>query len=391
MIADYRFLCPKFNFIIKPFKYLKVSYLKPTVMKKWIYCLLAINLFFSCSSNDNPTEPNPTDNQLYFPPLNSDTWETKSINDLGWNTNAEQTLYNFLEINATDAFMILKNGRIVVEKYFGAFDESKVHSWNSAAKTLTAFTVGIAQEEGLLSVDNPSSHYMGTSWSSLTPEQELKITVRNHLTMTTGLDYTVPVNFCNDKVCLIYKNEPNTYWYYHQAAYTLLDNIISAAVQQEYKDYFTAKIRNKIGMTGSWVKTGYLNLYFSNARSMARFGLLNLNKGVWDKTTILADTDYFNAMTNTSQDLNKSYGYLYWLNGKSNYKIPGSETLFSGKLIPNAPNDLIAGLGAFDQKLYIIPSKGLVIVRMGDSGNEDELGPTEFDNNLWEKINALIN
>ncbi|MGZ0017830.1 serine hydrolase domain-containing protein [Yeosuana sp. AK3] len=351
-----------------------------------VLLFVAILSFFNCSK-DEPSEAK----TLYFPPVNSIVWETLSIANVGWNASAEQPLYDFLEANATDAFIILKDGKIVIEKYFGSFGQSTIHSWNSAAKTLTAFTVGIAQEEGFLSIDNPSSDYMGTGWSSLTLEQESKITVRNHLTMTTGLDYTVPQNFCTDPECFQYKNEPDTYWYYHQGAYTVLDNVVTGAVQQDFKTYFNAKIRDKIGMTGSWVKTGDLNLYFSNARSMARFGLLTLNQGVWDNTTILADKDYFVEMTTTSQDLNKSYGYLYWLNGKSNFKVPGSETLFTGKLIPNAPNDLIAGLGAFDQKLYIIPTQGLVMVRMGDSGQEDELGPTEFDNNLWEKINALIN
>lgn len=355
--------------------------MKPLVL---LY-LVVFSLFFNCSKDE------PVDTKtLYFPPLNSNAWETISVTELGWNANEIQPLYDFLETSTTDAFIILKDGKIVVEKYFGTFGQSSLHSWNSAAKTLTAFTVGIAQEEGFLDIDNPSSNYMGTGWSSLTLEQESQITVRHHLTMTTGLDYTVPQSACTDPGCFLYKNEPNTFWYYHQGAYTILDNVVTGAVNKDFKDYFNEKIRNKIGMTGSWVKTGYLNLYFSNARSMARFGLLNLNEGVWDNTTILADKNYFNAMTTTSQDLNKSYGYLYWLNGKSNYKIPGSETLFQGKLIPNAPNDLIAGLGAFDQKLYIIPSKGLVIVRMGDSGDEDELGPTTFDNDLWEKINALI-
>lgn len=354
---------------------------------KHINLLLFISLFLFNCSKDEPVEPN----SLYFPPINSNTWEAISVSELGWNADAEQPLYNFLEANDTDAFIILKDGKIVVEKYFGTFGQSSIHSWNSAAKTLTAFTVGIAQEEGFLSIDNPSSDYMGTGWSSLTLEQESRITVGNHLTMTTGLDYTVAQNFCTEPECFLYKNEPDTYWYYHQGAYTVLDNIITGAVGQDFKDYFNAKIRNKIGMTGSWVKTGsYLNLYFSNARTMARFGLLNLNEGIWDGTTVLTDKYYFTEMTTTSQDLNKAYGYLYWLNGKSNYKIPGSETLFSGKLIPNAPDDLIAGLGAFDQKLYIIPSKKMVIVRMGDSGEEDELGPTEFDNNLWAKINELI-
>lgn len=360
--------------------------MKIQIASFFVLCLL---LVVSCSK-DKPEDPHPETTDLYFPPLLSPEWVTISVSELGWNENSLQPLYDFLEAGKTDAFIILKDGRIVVEKYFGDFDVNKNHTWNSAAKTLTSFMVGIAQKEGLLSIESPSSDYMGVGWSSLTPEQEAKITVKHHLTMTTGLDYTVPENFCTDKECFLYKNEPGTYWYYHQGAYTVLDDVISGAVNKEFKNYFNEKIRDKIGMQGSWIQTEYLNLYFSPARSMARFGLLNLNKGVWDKTTILNDPTYFTAATSTSQDLNKSYGYLYWLNGKSNYRVPGSEELFQGKLIPNAPDDLYSGLGAFDQKLYIVPSKGLVIVRMGDSANADELGPTTFDNGLWQKINALI-
>tara|TARA_R110000868_G_scaffold98706_2_gene271759 strand:- start:45683 stop:46762 length:1080 start_codon:yes stop_codon:yes gene_type:complete len=359
-------------------------------MKLHLLYLLVLISYISCSTDNEPS-PQPIAESLYFPPINSVIWETTPIQELGWKTENEQVLYDFLEANNTDAFIILSNGKIVIEKYFGDFTSSTIHSWNSAAKTLTAYTAGIAQEEGYLSINNPSSNYMGVGWSALTPDQEQQITVRNHLTMTTGLDYTVPENFCTDKECFVYKNEPGTYWYYHQGAYTVLDNIIAGAVNQEFKDYFNAKVRDKIGMKGSWIKTGYLNLYFSNARSMARFGLLNLNKGTWDQTPILSNAAYFNTMTTTSQDLNKSYGYLWWLNGKSNYKVPGSEELYSGKLIPSGPDDLIAGLGAFDQKLYVIPSKKMVIIRMGDSAEKGELGPTDFDNELWIRINALIN
>ncbi len=96
-------------------------------------------------------------------------------------------------------------------------------------------------------------------------------------------------------------------------------------------------------------------------------------------------------MTSTSQNLNKAYGYFWWLNGKSNYRLPGSEIEYSGTLIPNAPSDLIAGLGKNDQKLYIVPSKNLVIVRMGDNANNSVFGPSSFDNQLWEKLNTLFN
>ncbi len=220
-------------------------------MKPHITLYLAACLFVVVScSKDNPGDPspNPSPEALYFPPLNSTTWETVSIEELGWNAAAEQPLYTFLEAGKTDAFLVLKNGRIVLEKYFGNFDATKNHSWNSAAKTLTSFTAGIAQQEGLLSIDKPSSDYMGAGWSSLTTEQEQQITVRHHLTMTTGLDYTVSDNFCTDTECLLFKNEPGTYWYYHNAAYTLLDNIITGAVGQDFTAYFNAKVRDKIGM-----------------------------------------------------------------------------------------------------------------------------------------------
>ena len=96
-------------------------------------------------------------------------------------------------------------------------------------------------------------------------------------------------------------------------------------------------------------------------------------------------------MVSTSQNLNKAYGYLWWLNGKESFRIPLSTEEFPGVLIPNAPNDLIAGLGLNDQKLYVVPSQNLVIIRMGDDAGDAQAGPSSFDNLLWEKINAVIN
>lgn len=123
---------------------------------------------------------------------------------------------------------------------------------------------------------------------------------------------------------------------------------------------------------------------------MARFGLLNLNNGNWENESILGDMNYLEAMKNSSQDLNKSYGHLWWLNGKENYRAPGSQEVFTGSLIPNAPADTYAGLGKNDQKLYIVPSKGLVVVRMGEAAGDELLGPSSFDKELWEQINSLV-
>ena len=345
----------------------------------------------SCTSDDSNDSNNPpTNDDIYFPPINSDTWETESISELNWNEDALQPLLDFLENSNTKSFMILYNGRIVNESYFNGTSMSSNNPWFSAGKTLTAFMVGVAQEDGVLSINDSSSNYLGAGWSSLTTEQENEITIENHITMTTGLDYNVDFT-CTDTNCLTYLNPPSTYWYYHNAPYTLTQSIISGALNTDFESYFDAELKNRIGMQGAWVQVGYNKFFFSNARSMARFGLLCLNEGTWDDDEILSDNAFFQQMTNTSQNMNLAYGYLWWLNGKSSYRLPSSEDTFTGKLIPNAPDDLIAGLGALDQKLYVVPSKKLVIIRMGNDGGSGGLGPSGYDNLLWEKISDVIN
>lgn len=366
------------------------------------FSLIALlSVFVSCSSDSEPstetgksgTPPavTPVPTETYFPPISrTNEWETLSMETLGWNEDEVSNLYFFLENNNTDAFIIIKDGRIVIEKYFGDFKSDDNHAWNSAGKNLTAMLTGIAQEEGFLNILEPTSTYLGEGWTNMPLNQEQNITIKNQLTMTTGLDYTVEDIFCTDPECLNFLNDPNTFWYYHNGPYTLLDDVIANATERDFNAYFSEKIKEPIGMQGLFLKIGYNNIFFSTARSMARFGILNLNQGNWDGTSILSDQEYFNAMTNSSQNHNLAYGYLYWLNGKSSFRQPSSEDEFPGSLIPNAPDDLIAGLGLNDQKLYMVPSLDMVIVRMGGASNEELLGPSSFDNELWELINAVI-
>ncbi|GGI58117.1 serine hydrolase domain-containing protein [Winogradskyella haliclonae] len=353
------------------------------------YTLLVFIIMLSCSSTESMPQETPNNNTgVYFPPLNSDDWESTSTIELGWNETAKQELLNFLEHSDTEGFIILYEGKIAMENYFNGANAFTNNPWFSAGKTLTAFTLCIAEQEGLINLNNPSSDYLGVGWSSLTSTEEMAIKVRNHVTMTTGLDYTMGL-YCTDFDCLTYLDEPNSFWYYHNAPYTLTQSIISGAVNTTFDSYYNSGLKDKIGMQGGWVSLGYNRFYASTARSMARFGLLCYNKGTWDNTEILNEA-YFNEMTRTSQNLNPAYGYLWWLNGKSSYILPSSPIAFNGKLIPNAPDDLIAGLGANDQKLYILPSEKLVIIRMGGNGGEGQLGPSGYDNLLWEKINAVI-
>src|SRR4051812_5600484 len=181
--------------------------------------LVFIFLAVACSKKSDPA---PTAS-LYFPPIGSGAWETSTPASLGWNESAIPDLQAYLVNSNTRAFIVLKDGKIVIEQYNGielatsaAFTASSLWYWASAGKTLTSALVGIANANGKVNFDAKTSDYLGTGWTSLTAAQESKITVRHQLTMSTGLDdYNGGVtgdNDCTIPSCLIYKADPSTRW-----------------------------------------------------------------------------------------------------------------------------------------------------------------------------------
>jgi CubicO group peptidase (beta-lactamase class C family) len=322
---------------------------------------------------------------IYFPPNNSVIWETKSISDLKWNPNGLQPLLDYLESKNTKSFIILYNGRIVVEKYFGTHTSTSPWYWASAGKTLTTTISGIAEQEGTINVNNKVSDYLGKGWTSAPLAKENLITCKNLLSMTSGLndalgDDVSPVN-------LQYAADAGSRWAYHNV-YVKMQDVVSQASGQTWSNYFNTKLRDKVGMSGAWIPNDGLSVYWSNTRSMARFGLLMFAKGKWNSTQIINE-NYLQAATTSSQNLNQAYGYMWWINGKTSFQLPQSQFQFNGSLISNAPNDMYCALGKDDQKIYVVPSKKLVIVRMGNSADRTNFALSDFDTILWQKINAL--
>nr|WP_294933817.1 serine hydrolase [uncultured Flavobacterium sp.] len=349
-----------------------------------ILSLLIILVFTGCSS-DSSTDSAPTTETMYFPPLTGTLWETKNMADLGWNQTAATALTEYLNEKHTKGFMILVNGRIVMENYFNGHTASDNWYWASAGKTLTATMTGIAQEEGDLNINNKVSDYIGTGWTSATLAKENLITCKHLLSMSSGLndalgDDVSPAN-------LQYTADAGTRWAYHNV-YVKLQDVVASATSQTWSVYFNSKLRDRIGMNGAWIQSNHNSVYWSTTRSMARFGLLALNKGNWNGTQII-NTVYFNEATTTSQNINLAYGYLWWLNGKTSYHLPQSQLQLPGSLIPSGPNDMFMALGKNDQKIYVIPSKKMVVIRMGDAADSENAALSDFDEVLWQKIKAL--
>lgn len=104
-----------------------------------------------------------------------------------------------------------------------------------------------------------------------------------------------------------------------------------------------------------------------------------------------------------SQDLNPSYGYLWWLYDGERAKVPGLRRgdepdpleLFGGvdlhrRLAVSAPAGLIGGFGTGDQRLYLVPDHDLVVVRHGAAANAGATGLSRFDEQFWQLLSPAL-
>lgn len=364
-------------------------------MKQLAY-ISVLALLIGCGPDDpEPTPPTPQVPELHIPENWTGNWETVDPADLNWNTAAIDDLYGFLDSSDTRALLVLYYGRIAIEYYNGEqlngqpFNRLSNWYWASAGKTLTAVAAGVASDRGDLDLEASASDYLGAGWTSATSSQEQAIKVRYQLSMTSGLDDGVSNPDCIDPSCFQYLAEPGTRWAYHNGVYTKLHDVIGSATGTSFEEYVQNEVTGKIGIGGSWFWLGDNRVFFSSARSMARFGILHLNDGMWGEDTIISKTT-LETLINPSQSINPSYGYLYWLNGGSSFQLPGSQISFNGSLIPNAPGDMYSAIGKNSQILSIIPSEGLIIVRMG----EEPLGslvPIDYHRDLWDRLDKVFN
>ena len=352
--------------------------------KKLIFALLSLVL--PACQKQTATTPILTFNSLYFPPAAGLTWETADAKELGWDVAKLNEAIDFVGNSNSTAFIILYKGRIVTEKYWKGWTPSNVQAIASASKSVSALMTGIAQENGLLDINKKVGDYLGKGWSKAPQLKEDLITVRHLLTMSSGLDED-----------LNYYADAGKDWYYNTNAYYKTLDILEKTSKKSLVDYSKEAIWNKIGaQNSSWINTSALKTIVCSGRDMARFGLLILNNGKWNEVPLMNDSAYFSQMQQPSQSLNPAYGYLWWLNGQSAYKLPSGNPKLNnagtGLLIPAAPADMISALGKGDKKIYVIKSKDLVVIRHGDDAktSESPLALTSFDNLLWQKLSLAI-
>jgi CubicO group peptidase (beta-lactamase class C family) len=328
---------------------------------------------------------------LYFPPAQGE-WKRVAPAQAGWDADRLNAALELAGNKKSAGVVILLRGRLLAERHWDVAKPSPnyarvvqgkdpaghvIEDVASVQKSVAAMLVGIAQHRGLVQLADPVHKHLGPGWSKASPEQEQAITIRHLVTMTCGL--------LDD---LTFEAPAGTRWRYNSAAYSRTVDLVAAAAK-ESPDALTRKwLTGRIGMNDSkWVGrpgAGDRNPvnprgFATTARDLARFGLLILAEGRWGGETVIADREYLRAALRPSQELNPSYGYLWWLNGQKEV-ARGAGKRTPGPLIPGAPADLVAALGAGDRKLYVVPSLGLVVTRLGDA-----TGPG-FDKEFWQAL-----
>lgn len=313
--------------------------------------------------------------QMYFPPSGTDDWETISALSLGWDTAHLNAAIRYAEEKNSHSLLILHKGRIVAEQYWKDKNAASQHDLESVSKSLMAFVIGVLQQDGRLKLEDKVSSYLGEGWSNA-PASEADISLHHLLTMSSGLNED-----------LEWVGPPGETWRYCHAAYAKLYNVIDIAAGESFREVFESTLFDPIGMSAhTWSGKDLL----TNARDIARFGLLIMNDGTWNGDKVIQDEGYFTNMLSTSQAINEAYGYLWWLNGKSTWYDDDNDVANRGAIVVTMPSDAVLAKGKRDQRIYVVPGLELVVVRQGDDTTLPEIGEGSFDIEFWRRLMNAI-
>lgn len=267
----------------------------------------------------------------------------------------------------TTSVVVAYQGKLLAEQYnWGVTAESPLPGW-SMTKSITGTLAGILITEGRIKLDDPAPvpDWKGTD--------KQNITLRHLLHMASGLEVNEDYGGFSDVTQMLYKesnqfayavkqpivNPPDTAFHYSTAESNRLAAAIQALVggtQQDAYNFYQQRFFHPIDITSAFIEfdaTGHFvgGAYgYMTARDWARIGQLYLQKGNWNGKRILSE-DWVAFATAPSPQA-EQYGAHLWLNT-------------NGNRWKNAPWDAYALVGHQGQRVVIIPSKDLVVVRTG--------------------------
>jgi len=313
-------------------------------------------------------------------PRHAVPWPVRELSDGGRLGEAVGSAFSNAD-QRTRAVVVVHRGDIVAERYAAGFGlEMPLPGW-SMAKTVTGALVGVLVGRGVLDVSAP----LGLrEWDG---DDRASITLDHLMRMSSGLRFEERYDSLDaDATRMLFGSEdaaavavgqplaaaPGVVWAYSSGT----TNILSLAMRRSFpsdRDYWRfprEALFDRIGMAsailetdpgGTFVGSSFLH---ATARDWARFGLLLLQGGVWDGQQILPGGWVRYMVTPAPAAPRGEYGAQTWLNQGE----PGHP---ERRPYPGLPPDLFLMSGFQGQRVVVIPSRELVVVRLGLTKDEE--------------------
>ncbi len=276
----------------------------------------------------------------------------------------------------TLSLVVVYNGQIIHERYAPGFDvTTRTRTW-STAKSIASTLIGMLVDEGRLALDEP----LGFDWypNARSPETDPRneITLRHVLNMSSGLEtvdnrgleyatgsgmsYWAGSSSVVGARSRALIREPGTYWDYENYDTLLGVYAMKLALggEKAYAEFPRKALLDKIGMRNTLVSTDRFGDFvmssqiYTNARDLARFGLLYLGNGIWNGERLVSEEwiDFVRTPAPATKSIGSIYGGQWWL-------VPEGRD--------DVPKDAYSTSGNRGQFSIIVPSHDMVIVRRG--------------------------
>jgi CubicO group peptidase (beta-lactamase class C family) len=298
----------------------------------------------------------------------------------------------------TRAVVVVYDGQLIAERYAPGFDKDMPLLGWSMSKTVTNALVGILVKQKRLDIMQPAPV---PAWQKEGDDRK-KITLDQLLRMSSGLKFEEIYAPLYDATYMLYgsydfgayaatkplETQPDAKWHYSSGTAIIVAGIVRRAVEKDSEYYYRfiyEELIDRVGMfsavlepdsSGTFVGSSYT---FATPRDWARFGLLYLQDGVWQGERILPAGWVRYTTTPTPGAPRGEYGAHTWLNA-------GSATNPDDRRWPAAPTDAFAALGFQEQKVIVIPSRKLVLVRFGATSDRQTWNTDEFIKNVLASL-----
>lgn len=279
------------------------------------------------------------------------------------------------------AMVVIKDGKVVFENYINGGNSKKTVELASGTKSFSSVIAAAAVQDGFLSLDEKAAKTLH-EWRS--DPQKSQITIRQILSLTSGIDTPRPGKYpaYADSIKLPLDTKPGQAFEYGPANFQIFGEIMQRKLKSykggKYKNpaaYLQQRVLNHIGVKpknwdiGKKDDLPILSMGADvSAPHWAKFGQFILQGGSWSGKQ-LVDRKALKESVKGSK-ANAAYGLTWWINQKPDPRalaqskiMRRSTDLFSHPEAKKLPNDLFMAAGYGDQRLYIIPSKNMVIVR----------------------------